>query len=62
MYICMLVLEILRASTWTGVGVWLLAGALLYVFYGRKHSLLSGAVSMPTADSIDTSAAHPRID
>lgn len=52
----------LGASTWTRVSVWLLAGALLYVFYGRKHSLLSGAVLVPTADYIDISAAHPRTD
>ncbi|KAL1821157.1 hypothetical protein ACET3Z_016026 [Daucus carota] len=52
----------LGASTWTRVSVWLLAGALLYLFYGRKHSLLSGAILVPSADPFNTSAAHPRTD
>ncbi|XAR69894.1 hypothetical protein NMG60_11001651 [Bertholletia excelsa] len=35
---------LLKAGTWIRVSVWLLAGALVYIFYGRTHSSLMDAV------------------
>lgn len=32
----------LGSHTWIRVSVWLVAGALIYLFYGRNHSLLTG--------------------
>lgn len=37
----------LGIGTWIRVSVWLVIGVLVYVFYGRKHSLLVEAVYMP---------------
>ncbi|XP_024984797.1 cationic amino acid transporter 4, vacuolar-like isoform X1 [Cynara cardunculus var. scolymus] len=37
----------LGSGTWIRVSVWLAIGVLVYVFYGRKHSLLIDAVYMP---------------
>ncbi|XP_076953785.1 cationic amino acid transporter 4, vacuolar-like [Bidens hawaiensis] len=37
----------LGVGTWIRVSVWLVIGVLVYLFYGRKHSLLVGAVYMP---------------
>ncbi|PWA87941.1 high affinity cationic amino acid transporter [Artemisia annua] len=39
----------LGVGTWIRVSVWLVIGVLVYVFYGRKHSLLVDAVYMPLA-------------
>ncbi|XP_071696693.1 cationic amino acid transporter 2, vacuolar-like isoform X2 [Rutidosis leptorrhynchoides] len=39
----------LGLDTWIRVSVWLVTGLLVYVFYGRKHSLLVDAVYMPIA-------------
>ncbi|KAA8516899.1 hypothetical protein F0562_017283 [Nyssa sinensis] len=39
----------LGAGTWIRVSIWLVAGGLVYLFYGRTHSSLSDAVYVPTA-------------
>ncbi|KAK9042361.1 hypothetical protein V6N11_017438 [Hibiscus sabdariffa] len=39
----------LGAATWARVSVWLLIGAVVYVFYGRSHSSLLDAVYVPAA-------------
>ncbi|KAK9169438.1 hypothetical protein Syun_001578 [Stephania yunnanensis] len=39
----------LSSGTWIRVSVWLILGALIYLFYGRNHSLLQNAVYVPTA-------------
>ncbi|XP_059646475.1 cationic amino acid transporter 2, vacuolar isoform X2 [Cornus florida] len=50
----------LGAGTWIRVSVWLVAGALLYAFYGRKHSALLNAIYVPTShvDEIYRSASR----
>ncbi|KAJ4828331.1 Carnitine O-acetyltransferase mitochondrial [Turnera subulata] len=50
----------LGAETWSRVSVWLLIGALIYLFYGRKHSALRNAVYVPTeyADEIYRTSPH----
>jgi APA family basic amino acid/polyamine antiporter len=30
----------LGATTWIAFGIWMVAGALLYLAYGRRHSTL----------------------
>ncbi|CAH8259267.1 unnamed protein product [Arabidopsis lyrata] len=35
------------AGTWIRVLVWLLIGSMIYLFYGRSHSLLNNAVYVP---------------
>lgn len=50
----------LGPSTWSRVSVWLVAGALLYAFYGRTHSLLFNAVCVPTADLDDINCSSSR--
>ncbi|CAE5966012.1 unnamed protein product [Arabidopsis arenosa] len=35
------------AGTWIRVLVWLLIGSMIYLFYGRSHSLLNNAVCVP---------------
>ncbi|PIA59868.1 hypothetical protein AQUCO_00400618v1 [Aquilegia coerulea] len=39
----------LGAGTWTRVSVWMVVGIFIYLFYGRRHSLLLNAVYVPTA-------------
>ncbi|KAJ8771670.1 hypothetical protein K2173_026847 [Erythroxylum novogranatense] len=39
----------LGAYTWLRVSVWLLVGALVYLFYGWKHSSLMNAIYVPNA-------------
>lgn len=39
----------LGAATWIRVSVWLVIGALVYIFYSRKHSSLLNAVYVPSA-------------
>ncbi|CAI0384868.1 unnamed protein product [Linum tenue] len=39
----------LGGGTWLRVSVWLLIGAVIYLFYGRSHSSLLNAVYVPTA-------------
>ncbi|KAK4481823.1 hypothetical protein RD792_012734 [Penstemon davidsonii] len=39
----------LGGGTWTRVSVWLAVGMLVYLFYGRSHSSLQGAVYVPAA-------------
>ncbi|KAJ9131860.1 hypothetical protein P3X46_034767 [Hevea brasiliensis] len=39
----------LGPSTWIRVSIWLLAGELVYLFYGQTHSSLINAVYVPTA-------------
>lgn len=38
---CILLAVFLGAGTWIAFGVWMLAGALLYALYGRRHSTLA---------------------
>ncbi|XP_043816160.1 cationic amino acid transporter 4, vacuolar isoform X2 [Manihot esculenta] len=39
----------LGSGTWIRVSIWLLAGELVYLFYGRTHSSLTNAVYVSTA-------------
>ncbi|KAF5184746.1 Cationic amino acid transporter 2, vacuolar [Thalictrum thalictroides] len=39
----------LGAGTWIRVSVWMVLGIFIYLFYGRRHSLLLNAVYVPTA-------------
>ncbi|CAN1246078.1 Cationic amino acid transporter 4, vacuolar, partial [Linum grandiflorum] len=39
----------LGGETWLRVSLWLLIGALIYVFYGRSHSSLMDVVYVPTS-------------
>lgn len=48
----------LGAGTWMRVSVWLVLGALVYVFYGRTHSSLSGAVYVLLTDENDLADAY----
>ncbi|KAE9590217.1 hypothetical protein Lal_00027887 [Lupinus albus] len=38
----------LGAETWARVSIWLAIGLVVYIFYGRTHSALKGAVYVPT--------------
>ncbi|XP_027173460.1 cationic amino acid transporter 4, vacuolar-like [Coffea eugenioides] len=44
----------LGAGTWIRVCLWLLLGVLIYVFYGRNHSLLKYVVPVPNVTAEDT--------
>ncbi|KAL5720599.1 Carnitine O-acetyltransferase mitochondrial [Ranunculus cassubicifolius] len=50
----------LGAGTWIRVSAWMMIGVFVYVFYGRRHSLLLDAVYVPTAhaDEIYRSSAE----
>ncbi|WP_459480968.1 amino acid permease [Clostridium saccharoperbutylacetonicum] len=37
---CLVLLSRLHMKTWIGFLIWLVIGLLIYIFYGRKHSLL----------------------
>jgi len=37
---CVLLAVFLGATTWITFGIWMVAGALLYLAYGRRHSTL----------------------
>ncbi|KAI6673586.1 hypothetical protein NL676_001492 [Syzygium grande] len=39
----------LGLGTWFRVSIWMMIGALVYIFYGRSHSSLKGAVYVPAA-------------
>ncbi|KAL0359751.1 UNVERIFIED_CONTAM: Cationic amino acid transporter 2, vacuolar [Sesamum angustifolium] len=39
----------LGGATWTRVSIWLAVGAIVYIFYGRRHSSLQDAVYVPAA-------------
>ncbi|KAH7522777.1 hypothetical protein FEM48_Zijuj07G0174400 [Ziziphus jujuba var. spinosa] len=39
----------LGTATWIRVSVWLVLGALVYVFYGQRHSSLLNAIYVPSA-------------
>ncbi|XVF30728.1 hypothetical protein REPUB_Repub16aG0083600 [Reevesia pubescens] len=39
----------LGAGTWIRVSIWLIIGALIYIFYGWRHSSLRNAVYVPMA-------------
>ncbi|XVF56809.1 hypothetical protein PTKIN_Ptkin06aG0150300 [Pterospermum kingtungense] len=39
----------LGAGTWIRVSIWLIIGALIYIFYGWSHSSLTNAVYVPMA-------------
>ncbi|XP_066307541.1 cationic amino acid transporter 2, vacuolar-like [Miscanthus floridulus] len=41
----------LGGDTWMRVGIWLLMGVLVYVFYGRTHSSLTDVVYVPVAQA-----------
>ncbi|ONM07695.1 cationic amino acid transporter 2, vacuolar isoform X1 [Zea mays] len=41
----------LGGDTWMRVGIWLLMGVLLYIFYGRTHSSLTDVVYVPVAQA-----------
>lgn len=45
----------LGAGTWIRVCIWLLLGALIYVFYGRTHSLLKKVARVPNVTAEDIS-------
>ncbi|KAF2584987.1 hypothetical protein F2Q70_00037790 [Brassica cretica] len=42
------------AGTWIRVLIWLLIGSLIYLFYGRSHSLLNNAGYVPTTCTGET--------
>ncbi|CAL0321622.1 unnamed protein product [Lupinus luteus] len=44
----------LGADTWARVSIWLAIGLLVYIFYGRTHSALKGAVYVPATQVDDT--------
>ncbi|XP_041024124.1 cationic amino acid transporter 4, vacuolar [Juglans microcarpa x Juglans regia] len=51
----------LGTATWIRVSIWLLIGALVYVFYGRTHSALLDAIYVPSAHADEIhrcSSAH----
>ena len=37
---CVLLAVFLGAGTWIAFGLWMVAGAVLYLAYGRRHSTL----------------------
>lgn len=41
----------LGGGTWMRVGIWLLMGVLVYIFYGRTHSSLTDVVYIPVAQA-----------
>ncbi|KAF8681682.1 hypothetical protein HU200_045110 [Digitaria exilis] len=41
----------LGGDTWMRVGIWLLMGVLVYIFYGRTHSSLTDVVYIPVAQA-----------
>jgi hypothetical protein len=41
----------LGGDTWMRVGIWLLMGVLVYIFYGRTHSSLTDVVYVPVAQA-----------
>jgi solute carrier family 7 (cationic amino acid transporter), member 1 len=38
-------------DTWMRVGIWLLMGVLVYIFYGQAHSSLKDVVYIPVAQA-----------
>ncbi|WP_367651748.1 amino acid permease C-terminal domain-containing protein [Curtobacterium sp. MCPF17_052] len=38
---CLFLAVTLGAGTWIAFGIWMVAGAVLYVAYGRRHSTLA---------------------
>ncbi|GAU23995.1 hypothetical protein TSUD_327960 [Trifolium subterraneum] len=49
----------LGVGTWLRVSVWLVAGLLIYVFYGRTHSSLKDAIYVPVSQ-VDQTYQAPR--
>jgi cationic amino acid transporter 1 len=41
----------LGGGTWMRVGVWLVMGVFVYIFYGRTHSSLTDVVYVPVAEA-----------
>ncbi|CAH8386181.1 unnamed protein product [Eruca vesicaria subsp. sativa] len=46
-------------GTWIRVLIWLLVGSMIYLFYGRSHSLLNNASCVPTACTGKTTDHFP---
>ncbi|XP_013714245.2 cationic amino acid transporter 4, vacuolar [Brassica napus] len=46
-------------GTWIRVLIWLLVGSMIYLFYGRSHSLLNNADYVPTTCTEKTTDHHP---
>ncbi|KAL0817966.1 hypothetical protein Bca101_074410 [Brassica carinata] len=46
-------------GTWIRVLIWLLVGSMIYLFYGRSHSLLNNAGYVPTTCTGKTTDHHP---
>ncbi|CAF2155634.1 BnaA01g33990D [Brassica napus] len=42
------------AGTWIRVLIWMLIGSMIYLFYGRSHSLLNNAGYVPTTCTWET--------
>lgn len=40
-----------RGGTWMRVGVWLVMGVFVYIFYGRTHSSLTDVVYVSLAQA-----------
>lgn len=53
--LCLVLMFSLPKENWLRLGLWLLAGLLIYAFYGRRNSRLAreGAVACPTPASSD---------
>ncbi|CAK8542893.1 unnamed protein product [Lathyrus sativus] len=49
----------LGLGTWWRVSIWLVAGLVIYVFYGRTHSSLKDAIYVP-ASQVDQTYQTPR--
>jgi hypothetical protein len=50
-WICQFALVFFSGGTWMRVGVWLVMGVFVYIFYGRTHSSLTDVVYVPVAEA-----------
>ncbi|CAA7041047.1 unnamed protein product [Microthlaspi erraticum] len=53
-----LIINIGRAGTWIRVLIWLLIGSMIYLFYGRSHSLLNNTSYVPTPSCTEKTTDH----